>query len=76
LLCRKLGFVEARYALRAAGVEVAGPDGGEKARAGTVAGVAGRLADRYRSFVLYLRRTGTHERLSDSVLRGAQAPSL
>ena len=32
LLCSKLGLVEARYALRAAGVEVA--DGGEKARAG------------------------------------------
>ena len=74
LLCSKLGLVEARYALRAAGVEVA--DGGEKARAGAVAGVAGRLADRYRSFVLRPRRTGNPERLSSSVLRGAQAPSF
>ena len=36
LLCSRLGLVEARYALRAVGVEVAGLDGGKNPRAGRI----------------------------------------
>jgi hypothetical protein len=48
LMCCKLGFVEANYVLRAAGVEVARQVGVERSRGWAPSSLASRLVDRYR----------------------------